>query len=229
MSPRAALREGVLAVAPALLGVVPFGLVTGVAAVEVGIAPPEATAMSVVVFAGAAQLAVIDLLGRDAPLAVVVLTGLVINLRLVMYSASLAPYVRAMRGRWRWPVAYLITDINYALAIHRFVEDEETPRQRLAYWMGLALPIYSLWVVATWVGAVVGARVPPGLHLSFAVPLIFLSLLVPSVADRPALVAAVVGGGVAVLAGGLPLNLGLITGALSGILAGLAADRRANR
>jgi len=86
------LFAGVRATLPLLLGLIPFGLVAGIAAVDAGLSPTQAVGLSAIVFAGAAQLAAIDLLGRDASLAVVVLTAVVINLRMMMYSASIAPY-----------------------------------------------------------------------------------------------------------------------------------------
>ena len=126
---RADLRRGVVDVAPLMLGVVPFGLVAGIAAVEAGLDLPLAVAMSVFVFAGASQLAALELLGGDAPLTVVVLTAAVINLRMLMYSASIAPYFRGLPGRWRAGLAYLLTDQAYVLAVARYRSDVTVDRR----------------------------------------------------------------------------------------------------
>lgn len=208
---------GVRTVAPVLLGVVPFGLVAGATAVEAGLGIDGALGLSVVVFAGAAQLAMIDLLGRDAPLAVVVATGLVINARMFMYSASIAPFFRRLGAAPRALVAYLLTDQAYALSLAEFRRTGTS----LAYYLGVATTLWVVWVACTAIGAVVGARLPAWLPLQFAVPLTFLAILVPAVVDRASLVAAVVGGGVAVAGVGLPFNLGLLAGAVAGIGAGL--------
>lgn len=217
-------RAGARDVAPTLLAVVPFGLVAGAAAVDVGLSVVEALGMSVVVFAGASQLAAIALIGAGAPAFVTVLTALVINLRLVMYSASIAPRYREEPLRWRVPIAYLLVDQLYVMAALKFDADESVDRRW--YVLGLGIPIWLTWVAGTAAGAVAGATVPAWLPLDFAVPMVFLALLVPAAGDRPRGVAAVVAGSVAVAGAGLPLNLGLLAGAASGIAAGLAADRR---
>jgi predicted branched-subunit amino acid permease len=218
-SPAADLRRGVRAALPLLLGVVPFGLVFGVAAVEAGLTPAQTVGASVVVFAGAAQLAAVDLIGRGAPAWVVVLTAAVINVRMVMYSASLAPRLREFPARLRPLCSYLLTDQAYALTV---AADDPS----VYTYLGVGGSIWLSWQAATVAGVGLGRGVPPAWGLTFAVPLVFLALLVPAVSDRPRLAAALVGGGVAVLAGGLPLNLGLVAGALAGVAAGVAAERR---
>ena len=226
-SARESFLAGARATAPVLVGIVPFGLVAGAAAVGVGLSGLQAVGLSAIVFAGASQLAAIDLLGQDAPLAVVVVTALVINLRMVMYSASIAPYFQGVATRWRAGLAYLLTDQAYALLVTRFGDDR--PVRRRWYYLGAAAPLWAVWQVCTVVGVVVGARVPESLPLSFAVPLTFLALLVPAITDRASGVAAAVGGAGAAVGVGLPLNLGLIAGALAGVLAGLVAESRWQR
>jgi len=221
-SGRAAFLDGVRAVAPIVVGIVPFGLVAGATAVDAGLTLLDAVGLSVVVFAGASQLAAIGLFGEGAPLALVVLTVLVINLRLVMYSASLAPELLDEPRRWRALSAYLLTDQAYALSVTRFEREPGTSRR--PFYLGAAAPLWVVWQVCTVVGAVVGARVPPWLPLDFAVPLTFLALLVPAVKGRATAAAAAVGGGVATVGVGLPLEAGLMVGAVAGVLAGVLAE-----
>jgi predicted branched-subunit amino acid permease len=218
-TPLADLRRGAVESLPLLLGIAPFGLVVGVAAVEAGLTPLQTVATSVVIFAGASQLAAIDLLGRSAAPAVVVLTAAVINVRMVMYSASIAPRFRAYPRHLRPLCSYLLTDQAYALT----VAPEERPS--VYHYLGIAGSLWAVWQVATVAGIALGRGIPPSWGLTFAVPLVFLAILVPTVTDRPRLVAALVGGVVAVLGGGLPFNLGLVTGALAGVGAGLVAER----
>jgi 4-azaleucine resistance transporter AzlC len=225
-SPRADFLSGVRVAAPITLGVVPFGMVAGVAAVGVGMSAVQAVAMSVVVFAGASQLAAIELVGRNAPAAVVVLTVVVVNLRLVMYSASIAPYFQRQSAKWKAALSYLLTDQAYAVSLLEFENDAETSRRW--YYLGVAVPLWVTWQAATIVGVLLGARLPSGWHLEFAVPLVFLAVLVPAVTDRATGAAAVVGGAAAVAANGLPYNLGLIAAAVVGIGAGLAAESLAS-
>lgn len=192
-----------------------------------GLTPAEAVGFSLVVFAGASQLAAIDLLGRDASLAVVVLTAVVINLRMVMYSASIASHFRSLSPRWKAVCSYLLTDQAYAISLARYAEDANVDRRW--FYLGVAATIWAVWQVATVAGVVLGASVPDRWGLSFAVPLVFLSLLVPAIEGKETAAAALVGGGVAVAGADLPLNLGLLCGALAGITAGVAVERRADR
>ncbi|WP_076427664.1 AzlC family ABC transporter permease [Haladaptatus litoreus] len=221
-SSRADFLSGVRVSLPIVLGVLPFGMVAGVAAVSAGLSAPLALAMSVFVFAGASQLAAADLIGRSAPAVVVVLTVLIINLRMMMYSASIAPYFKRQSARWKAGLSYFLTDQAYAVSLMKFEQDEETNRRW--YYLGVGVSLWVTWQIATVAGILLGASVPSGWHLDFAVPLVFLAVLVPSVTDRATTVAAVVGGVTAVAANGLPFNLGLVTAAVVGIVAGLLVE-----
>ena len=222
----AEFRRGMRESLPILLGISPFALVSGVAAVQTGLSPVQAMGLSLIVFAGASQLAALDLLGRDASLLVVVVTAGVINLRMLMYSASLAPHLRSLPGRMRATAAYLLTDQAYAVALARFTGGEApgSPSGRLWFYLGAAATLWAVWQVGTLAGVLLGRGVPDAWRLEFAVPLVFLAILVPAVEDRATLVAAVVGGGVALGSAGLPLNLGLLAGATAGIAAGLVTE-----
>ena len=217
---------GARTTAPILLGVVPFGLVAGVTAVEAGMSPVQAVAMSVVVFAGASQLAAIELIGDTAPVAVIVATALVINLRFVMYSASIAPYLRRLGAPARWVSAYVLTDQAYAVSLAEFRETAPGERSRLWYYLGSALSLWVTWQVATAVGAVAGAAVPAGLSLEFAVPLTFLALLVPAIEDRHTGAVAAVSGVVGVGAAVLPFDLGIVSAGAVGVAVGVTLDLR---
>ena len=220
---RADFRRGVRDVGPLLLGVAPFGLVAGIAAANAGLDLTQAVGMSVIVFAGASQLAALDLIGRDAPLSVVVLTAVVINLRMLMYSASIAPHFRTFAARVKAGLAYLLTDQAYALSIASYRGERSV--DRVAYYLGVAVTLWVVWQLTTAAGVLLGTGVPDAWGLEFAVPLVFLALLVPAMEDGPTTVAGLAGGTIAVVGAGLPLNLGLLVGASVGIVAGLLAER----
>ncbi len=207
-----------------LLGAAPFGLITGASAVAAGMAALEITLMSATVFAGAAQLAAIALLSAGAAVWVVLLTTLMVNLRHVMYSAALAPSLRGESLGARAAMGAVLVDHIYAFASLRFAR-REPDLVRRDYVLGMGLPMWLTWTCATAAGAFLGAQVPASWQLDFAVPLMFLALLIPSIRNRPGLVAAITGGGLALALGGLPFNLGLVIGALTGIAAGTAAER----
>jgi len=220
----AAFRRGVRDVSPLLLGVAPFGVVAGIAAIEAGLTLPQALGMSTIIFAGAAQLAAIELIGQGTPLSVIIVTAIVINLRMLMYSASIAPHLTSLPARVRSGLAYLLTDQAYALSISRYRAGDTT--DRVAYYLGVGVTLWGVWQITTVVGAFAQAGIPESLGLEFAVPLVFLALLVPAMEDGPTTVAGVIGGAVATAVAGLPLNLGLLVGATVGIAAGLLAERR---
>lgn len=210
--------EGARQVLPSLPGIVPFGMIAGIAALQVGFTPVQAVSFSLFVFAGASQLAAIELLGKDAAIWVVVLTALIVNLRLIMYSASLAPYLESVSKRWKFSLAYLLVDQVYALALVKFrTDDIEDPRW---FYLGAAIPSWLVWEGSTVAGVLLGTGVPSAWQLGFAVPLLFLALLVPTIEDLATGAAGVVAGVVAVAGISAPYELGLIIGAGAGIAIG---------
>jgi 4-azaleucine resistance transporter AzlC len=219
MTARDDFVAGVRTMAPVLPGIVPFTLIFGVVAVSVGITPLQAVAMSVVLFAGTSQLAAIELVGQHAPAAVVVLTVVVINLRVVMYSASMAPYFSDLGVRWRGVLSYLLTDHVYALAITEAEITDGSASLRW-YFLGLGTAIWVAFQAGTVAGVVLGATVPDQWGLEFIIPLTFLAILVPEMKERTNAVVAVVAGAVAVVGAGLPVNLGLFVAAVVGVLLG---------
>lgn len=225
-SVRNAFLTGARTVIPILLGIIPFGLITGVTAVDAGIPPIQAIAMSAIVFAGASQLAAIDLIGNTAPVAVVVVTAIIINLRHVMYSASIAPYLQRLSGPWKWLCAYGLTDQTYAVSLTEFRVKNYTASTRKWFYLGAAVTLWGTWQLGTIVGVVAGAQIPSGLSLEFAVPLTFIALLFPALEDRPTILAAIVAGAISAIAGVLPFDLGLVVATLGGITAGVAVEHR---
>jgi 4-azaleucine resistance transporter AzlC len=218
---------GIKAELPILLGVSPFGLIYGVLALSAGLPPPLAFAMSSVVFAGSAQFVGAPLLGAGAPAVVVLATTVVINLRHLLYAASVAPYLAHLGLRWKCLLAYLLTDEVYAVAITRFGQegrDGAAAAYRHWYFLGAGAAQWSAWQAATAIGILVGAQIPAGWALDFTVALTFIALAVPTITDRPSVAAALSAGIVAVLAAGWPYKLGLMAAALTGIAAGLAAE-----
>lgn len=226
MQRRRMFGSGVLAVAPMLPGVAPFGIVAGLTAIGSDLSAAQAMAMSVTIFAGAAQLATLQLIADQALPVVILLTALTINLRFAMYSASLAPHLQHLGTRWHLPLAYFLVDQNYALSIQRFRRGDADWRA-WGHWfyLGAGAALWVTWQSATAVGVFMAARVPRDWALDFAIPLVFMVLLVPALQTRPHIVAAVTGGAVATLAAALPLHLGIVTGAFAGIAAGVAAER----
>jgi predicted branched-subunit amino acid permease len=206
---------------PALIGVVPFGVVTGVVSIAGGLTPLEALVMSVVTFSGIVQLVAVQLHAAGAPLVVILATVAVLSLRLVMYSVGLAPWLGHLPLRWKSAVAYLLTDHAYALSV---VEFTHHPQRANKHWylLGTGVLAWVVWQGSVVVGVFVGARVPAHWSLDFAFALTFLALLRQVVVDRPTLAAALVGGGATLVTYVMPFQLGLVTAGAVGIAAGAA-------
>jgi 4-azaleucine resistance transporter AzlC len=215
---------GVRALAPLLVGVVPFGMIYGVLALANGLTPAAAQAMSAILFAGSAQFLFCQLVGVGAPATVVIAEVGLLNLRHALYSAALAPRLARLPRRWKLALAYLLTDEAFAAISRREAEDQLGP-QRHWFYLGAGLALWGGWQLSTAAGVLLGARLPASWPLDFALPLTFIAIVVPLIRDRAMLLAAVVAGIVALLAAGLPFKLGLLVAALAGMAAGwLAAE-----
>ncbi len=208
---------------PILVGTIPFGLIYGVTAVSLGVPAGIAQAMSSIVFAGSAQFVSAQLIGASAPAVIVVLTAVIINLRHLLYSASLAPYLDRLPLRWKAPLAYLLTDEAYAVTIIHFRTTSDS-RYRHWYYLGAGLALWSTWQTATAAGVFLGAQVPASWQLDFTLPLTFIALVVVAIRDRASVGTAVVAALTAVVAFGFPFKTGLIVATMLGIAAGLAFD-----
>ena len=220
--------SGIRAQLPILLGVAPFGMIYGVLARSAGLPPEIAQAMSSIVFAGSSQFIGTTLFRESAPFIVIVLTTFVVNLRHALYSASLAPYVESLPLRWKILIAYLLTDEGYAVGIVRYQQLERSEVKENSghfYYLGGALALWTTWQLSTAIGVFFGAQVPASWGLDFALPITFIAIMIPALADRPSALAAVVAAVVALAAHDLNYKLGLIIAALSGIVAGLMAER----
>ncbi|NMB58032.1 MAG: AzlC family ABC transporter permease [Chloroflexi bacterium] len=221
---RSQFFRGVRDLLPILLGVMPFGLIYGIAAVNAGIPPLQAFLMSSVVFSGSAQFAATQLIANGALASVVIFSIIVVNLRHVMYSATISPHFKGMTIGWKTFLSYLLTDEAFAMTVTRFNEEPEMPHKNW-YFLGAGMALWVTWQVSTAVGVFAGGQVPANWSLDFTIALTFLALSVPSIRDRSTAVAAVVGGVAAVLLRGMPFQLGLVTAAILGIAAGYGVDR----
>lgn len=224
------LLRGVAHVAPLLLGAAPFGLIFGVTVNTAHMQPVAAQATSTLIFAGSAQLVFARLFGEGAPWLTLVLTGVLLNLRHMLYSASIAPYMQQFSRSWKWLLAYLLTDEAYAVVIGHFdALGASSPLEKLAkrwLFLGVGLAVWLIWHVSTAVGIFVGGRIPESWSLDFAVPLTFTAIVLPNLRNRAAIGAALTAGLLSALAFNLPFKLSLVAATLAGIVVGMALDRK---
>jgi 4-azaleucine resistance transporter AzlC len=200
---------GVQSEIPLLIGGFPFGLIYGALALTAGLSKAAAQVMSSAVFAGSAQFIAAQLVHENTPGLVIVLTIAVVNLRHMLYSASLAPYLAALPLRWKAILSYLLTDEAYAPTILHYEKQGITPE---AHWflLGAGGVLWIDWQIGTALGIFLGAALPESGLLEFALPLTFIAMVVPVLLDRPAIAAALSAGAVALVAFSLPYQLGTV-------------------
>lgn len=217
--------NGVRAEIPLLIGVFPFGMIYGALALNAGLSTAASQMMSSMVFAGSAQFITAQLVHDAAPAFVIIVTIAVVNLRHMLYSASLAPYLENLSVRWKMLLSYLLTDEAYAPSILNY---EKNGVQPLSHWflLGAGFSLWLIWQVSTALGIFLGTAIPPEWPLDFALPLTFIAMVVPILKNRPMIAAALSAGAVALLAYSLPFKLGIILAALTGILVGTILEGR---
>jgi predicted branched-subunit amino acid permease len=209
---------------PILIGIVPFAAVAGLAGTHNGFNVFETAAFSLFAYAGAAQIAALDLIGDGAAAGVVIATAIIINLRFIVYSATLAPMFTGANLNQRVAGSYLLVDHAVALTSTRTAQMRQ--RDAMAFYLGACLVFWCTWQICSLVGSFLGSLPSTGVVL-FAVPISFLALLAPQLTDKPRIWAALVGAVVAVLGAGLPANLGMMLGTAAGIATGVGLGWRA--
>lgn len=210
---------------PFVLVAGPFGTLFGVLATETGLNLVETMVFTTTVFAGAAQFTALQLMQEHTPTFVVLASALAVNLRVAMYSASLTPYLGAAPLWQRVIAAYFTVDQSYAcsVAMYESQPDMSVP-ERMAYFMGVVTPLAPMWYLFTYIGAVLGSRISDSFAIDFALPIAFLAMIAPMLRTPAHIVAALVACVTAILAAGLPYNLGLIVSGVVAMMAGAQAE-----
>lgn len=214
---------------PAAPGIVAWGAVTGVAMVQSGMGLPAALALSVLSYAGSAQLAVLPLLAVDAPLWVIFATALAVNLRFVIYAVALKRTFEHLPWAQRLWYGYITGDFTFAIFTRHLHEDTTAPNAH-AFFRGLASGNYYAWHAGSFVGLFAATWIPTAWGLGLAGTLALLALIVPHTRDRAGVIAVVVAAAISVVAHGLPYKLGLVLAIVCGALAALiVAERQRQR
>jgi branched chain amino acid efflux pump len=226
---RAAFQAGQRAILPSLPGSAAWGMISGVAMVKGGLGVPWAIMMSLIVYAGSAQLAALPLIAAGAPLWVIVATGFITNLRFVIYSAALRPHFAKEPLKLRAALGFFMTDFTFTLFMRRAQEGTLPDAHREAWFAGVCTNNWLTWQTCAITGIIAASYVPTQWGLEFTGTLALVALVGPSLSARPALVGAIFGAVVALLAHGLPFKLGLFCGAIAGIIAATAMDSLASR
>ena len=223
-------RIGVRDLASVATGIGAWGLMTGVAMINSGMSAVEAVAMTLLVFAGSAQLASIPLIASGAPLWVILTTAFCVNLRFVVFSAHLRPYVMHMPLRERLLTGYLTADLSYVFFSRRFPHhpDASTPASELeaqqAYLMGNCAVNYVAWMGASLVGIAMAKVIPTHWGLGFAGILALLGVMLSLATSPLRIVSMTVSGMAAVVAWALPLKLNIVVAIAVAVTLALIID-----
>jgi predicted branched-subunit amino acid permease len=224
LSAKSEFWSGVRDEVPLIFGVAPFGLVFGVLGIESGLTPLQTIMLSSILFGGASQIVFVQLWAAGVPALIVGGSVCVINVRHVLYSASVAAYLRPLPLRWRILLGYLLTDEAYAISIKRFRHEPPGPNQYF-HLLGSGMLLWTSWQFATIFGVLVGGTIPESWSLSFAIPLTFIAVVAPILKTRADLAAVITAASISIIGQPLPWNSWLIIAAIGGILAGWLVSR----
>jgi 4-azaleucine resistance transporter AzlC len=225
-SPAAEFWAGCRAIFPLVVGAIPFGIIFGTLAASSGLSFGATLAMSAFVFAGSSQFIAIGLVAAGTALPLIIATTFVVNLRHLLYAVSIVPHVRHLSHRWKLPLGFWLTDEAFAVAIARYNQPDRSPYKHW-YHLGASLFMYVNWQLCTLAGLTIGHLIPNATSwgLDFAMSVTFIGMVIPYLINQPMIVAVLVAGITALLAHGLPHQLGLMVATMAGIVAGVLWER----
>lgn len=215
-SDKAAFKEGLRVGGPTWFGVGAWGLVVGIAMIKAGLTLPQSLGMTLLVFAGSAQLASLPLIAAHAPVWVIFATALVVNLRFLIFSAILAPHFSYLPARTRAWLGFLTGDISVGLFMQRYPEFGDE-KGKLSYLKALVFPNWAAWQIGSVIGILLGSQVPTSWGLGFAGTLAILCIMLPLIINRAAFAGVVVAGVCALVAVNFPYKLGLLLAVVLGM------------
>ncbi len=210
------------------LGLLAWGLVTGVAIAKSFLTPAEAVGMTLLVYGGSAQLAALPLMALGFPVWMVMGVAAIVNLRFVIFSAGIQPHFKSLSLPLRMLLGFLNGDLTFAIFKRRYPTVTADPLE-LPYYVGVSVSNWLGWQAGSLLGIFLAAFIPDGWGLGFAGSLVLLAVLIPMVRSAAGVLAAVVAGVVAVSAAGLPYRLNLVLAVICAVLVGLVADRLVSR
>ncbi|OQY33474.1 MAG: branched-chain amino acid ABC transporter permease [Spirochaetaceae bacterium 4572_59] len=224
-SRRSEFFSGAVKSFPLLLGAAPFGLIYGTLAVSSGLSVQAALAMSAFVFAGSSQFIAVGLVAAGAPVMIIILTTFVVNLRHMLYSAALLPFLKQLSHGWRIPLAFWLTDETFAVTVVRYSEEDSSPWKHW-FQLGSSLAMYLNWQLWCALGLFVGEHIHNAQNwgLEVAMPVTFIGMIIPFVKNSAIFSCVLMAGAVSLLAGGLPYKLGLMVAAGAGICTGMLLE-----
>lgn len=213
------LLRGIRSILPIVPGIIPFGLIMGTSAQNAEISIIEMFLMNLIVLGGSSQLVAVDLMTKNVDTIIIILTGCVINLRMMLYSAAFSPLFKSSSFVEKTIASYMLTDQAYALTT---ANEDNLPnkREKISFYFGAAISMVIIWHISVILGMYFGNFAPKSLSLDFAVPLSFMALTIPAIKDKSYLYVAVISGVLSLFFYELPYNLGLLLSAGLGVASG---------
>ena len=211
--------------APWLVGIAPLGFVIGVTTARADIPSSAGWLAGPLIFSGSAQLVTIQLLDSHAAALVVIVGGLAVNLRLILYSAAMARHWRARPAWWKALAASTLVDPSAAVALEGY-ERSDDPAYGHAHYVGAAVTLAIIWLTSIALGATLGGALPRGLRLEFVIPLYLIGQLLVRIDDTAAKRAVMVGAVLALISSAAPLHLGTLIAITGGTLVAVTTGGR---
>ena len=227
LSRKQLMGRGYRVIVPLMVGVTPFGVVFGALAAGAGLSVWQALGMSILVIAGSSQFVAVGLIADSTPLAIIIFTTFIINLRHFLYSASLAKFFRPFSFSAKLVLGYFMIDEVYAAVLKAYQERTYTAEEFRWYYLGAGINLATLWWATTVIGWLLGNVIPASTMtiLAFTLPLIFTSIVVPLLTSAPKIGAALSASVTGIILAPLPNNLNLIVAAAVGIAVGVLAEQ----
>jgi predicted branched-subunit amino acid permease len=220
-----AFREGLRISAPTAPGMLAWGLVTGMAMVKSGLSIWQALGMTLLVFAGSAQLAALPLMAANAPIGIVFVTAMIVNLRFVIFAAAIGPHFAHLRWYKRIWYGYFNVDVTIALFPQRFpAETLHRPEGKIGFFSGIGYPGWCVWQAGSVFGILLASQIPQSWGIGFAGTLALLGITIPLIINSAALAGVAVAAVVAIVAADLPYRLGLLLAVILGMVVAMIVD-----
>lgn len=223
---REGFRTGVRTMIPPSIGIAVWGLVTGVAMVNAGLPVPLALVLSLVAYAGSAQLAILPLLAVHAPIPIVWATAAIVNLRFAIFAAAQRNYFIGLSKRQRLLAAYLNGDVGSALFIRRYADAPIAgTSEQWGFHGGVGVTNYVVWHLTSVVGILLGHAAPRSWGLDLGATLALIAVLIPMIVRTPMVAGIATTALTAILTAGWPMRLGLLASIAVGVTAALVSER----
>lgn len=221
-------NRGVIDSMPLVLGGIPFGVIFGTLAMNAGFDIWQTIGMSSIVFAGSAQFVAVGMLAAGTSMGFIIGATVIINLRHLIYAASMLPHVKHLPQRWRVPLGFFLVDEVFAATYPRYLQNPESSNNHWHY-LGVGVSFFVSWNIATVVGIFFGANVEGigNWGLDFAMSATFIGMVMPHLVNKPMVAGVLTSAVVALVSYSLPHKLGLVIASLSGMAVGYYFDHKA--